>query len=429
MQRARLSRAGQTAVGAIAAACLVATVAPPSAATAAPLTAPAVAAADRDDVLEQVRRELAESSEAMVVAAAALRRAETALPAARRAAATARAQLAAAQRREEAAAIRRGAAQTRLMLATRDAEETAAQVETQRVRIGRLARAAYQRGGAMGDVSLLLESRTPADFAERLVVLQTVVSSQRAALADLQAVQTNAGKQEGTLEEIRDDVAAAHEQSQRELRSMATIAARARSAEESVRQLVAQQRNALAAARAAQAEDEQRLAGLHAESSRLSALLAGRAREALGAAGAIPGASTPVQPGALLAPVGGPVTSPFGMRVHPITGVNKLHTGTDFGAGCGTPIRAARGGVVLAAEFNTAYGWRTVVIHGVVGGVLLTTTYNHQEFLGVDPGQQVQAGEVIGRVGTTGYSTGCHLHFELIVNSDVVNPLPWITRG
>jgi murein DD-endopeptidase MepM/ murein hydrolase activator NlpD len=425
MLRARVSRAGRTAVCALALACLVASNPLPAAATV--VAAPAVSTADRDAILEQVRRELAESSEAMVTAAAALRRAEIDLPGARRAAAAARRALTVAQKREEAAAVRRGAAQTRLMLASRDAEDTAALVEAQRVRIGRLARAAYQRGGAMGDVSLLLEARSPADFTERLVALQTVVSSQRAALADLQDVETSAGQQAGSLEKIRDEVQAAHQQAEAELRAVATVALRARQAEESVRSLVAQRRTALAAARAARAEDEQRMAGLHAESSRLSVLLGQRARALLGAAGAIPGASTPVQAGVLSRPVGGPVTSPFGMRVHPITGVNKLHTGTDFGAACGTPIRAARGGTVMAAEFNTAYGWRTVVVHGVVGGVLLTTTYNHQQYLGVDPGQQVQAGEVIGQVGTTGYSTGCHLHFELIVNSDVVDPLPWIS--
>ena len=427
MLRARVSRAGRTAVCALAVACLVASSALPAAASPPVMAAPAASSADRDAILEQVRRELAESSEAMVTAAAALRRAETELPGARRAAAAARRALTVAQRREEAAAVRRGAAQTRLMLASRDAEDTAALVEEQRVRIGRLARAAYQRGGAMGDVSLLLEARSPADFTERLVALQTVVSSQRSALADLQDVKTSAGKQAGSLEKVRDEVQAAHQQAEAELRAVATVALRARQAEESVRSLVAQRRSALAAARAARAEDERRMAGLHAESSRLSVLLAQRARALLGAAGAIPGASTPVQAGVLSRPVGGPVTSPFGMRVHPITGVTKLHTGTDFGAACGTPIRAARGGTVLAAEFNTAYGWRTVVVHGEVGGVMLTTTYNHQQALGVDAGQQVQAGEVIGHVGTTGYSTGCHLHFELIVNSDVVDPLPWIT--
>jgi murein DD-endopeptidase MepM/ murein hydrolase activator NlpD len=123
------------------------------------------------------------------------------------------------------------------------------------------------------------------------------------------------------------------------------------------------------------------------------------------------------------------VTSPFGMRVHPITGVRKLHTGTDFGVACGTPIKAARSGTVLIAEFNRAYGWRTVISHGVVGGVLLTTTYNHQTALGVATGQAVSTGEVIGQVGTTGYSTGCHLHFELLVNSGLVDPLPWLMAG
>jgi murein DD-endopeptidase MepM/ murein hydrolase activator NlpD len=421
MLRARVIRAGRTAVGALAVACLLAS-------TALPWAAPSTAATG-DKSLEQVRRDLAESSQAMLDAATALHRAESALPAARRAAASARHQLAVAQRREEAASARRGTAQTRLMLATLDAEDTAALVETQRARIGRLARAAYQRGGAMGDVSMLLEARSPADFAERLVALQTVVSSQRAALADLQSVQTDAGREAGSLEHIRDEVAAAHEQAQAQLRSVAQTALRAQQAEASVKSLVSQQRSALAAARAARAEDESRMAGLHAESSRLSVLLGQRARALLGAAGGIPGSSTPVQPGVLSRPVAGPVTSPFGMRVHPITGVTKLHTGTDFGVACGTPIHAARAGTVLAAEFNTAYGWRTVITHGVVGGVLLTTTYNHQQYLGVDPGQQVQVGQVIGHVGTTGYSTGCHLHFELIVNSDVVDPMPWISGG
>ena len=431
MLRALLIRAGRTAGCGFAAACMVATGTVISPGTSAALTAPATARApsvERDEILEQVRRELAESSEAMVTAAAALRRAETALPGARRTADVARAQLAVAQRREEAAARRRGVAQTLLMVATQDAEATAALVQTQRVRIGRLARAAYQRGGSMGDVSMLLEARSPADFAERLVALQTVVTSQRSALADLQAVETSAGQQAGSLERIRDEIAAAHEQAQAELEAVAELAQQARQAEETVRRLVGEQRGALAAARAAQAEDEQRLAALHAESSRLSTLLAAQAKAALGAAGSIPGSSTPVQHGVLIRPVGGPVTSPFGMRVHPITGVHKLHTGTDFGAACGTPILAARAGSVLAAEFNTAYGWRTVLSHGVVGGVLLTTTYNHQESLGVETGQQVQAGEVVGTVGSTGYSTGCHLHFELFVNSDLVDPLPWLAR-
>jgi murein DD-endopeptidase MepM/ murein hydrolase activator NlpD len=115
--------------------------------------------------------------------------------------------------------------------------------------------------------------------------------------------------------------------------------------------------------------------------------------------------------------------------VHPITGVFKLHTGTDLSVPCGTPIRAARDGVVTAAGWNSAYGWRTVVSHGNVDGVLITTTYNHQDHLGVDVGTKVGTGQVIGTVGSTGYSTGCHLHFEVYVNSSLADPQGWLPAG
>jgi murein DD-endopeptidase MepM/ murein hydrolase activator NlpD len=409
-------------------ACVVAVCAALAVGAAAPSRAePRGGAAPRvDTVLEQVRHELAESSDAMVTAAAALRRAELALPDARRAASDARTRLVAAQRREEAAAQRRGVAQTRLMLVSRDAEETAALVTEQRARIGRLARAAYQRGGSLSDVSLLLEASSPSDFTERLVALQSVVSSQRAALADLRAVEASYGTREASLEQVRDELASAHEQAQAELAAVAELAARAGAAEDQLARLASSRQAALAAAEAARGEDERRLGELRGESTRLQSLLAAQARQALGAAADRPGSTVAIQPGTLAWPVLGPVTSPFGMRVHPVTSVLKLHTGTDFGVPCGTAIRAARGGVVLAAGFNTAYGWRTVVSHGVVGGALLTTTYNHQQHLGARVGQQVRAGDVIGAVGTTGYSTGCHLHFELIVNSELVDPMPWM---
>lgn len=378
-----------------------------------------------DSVLEQVRQELAESSEAMVLAATDLRRAELALPGARRTAAHAKSLLAQAQRDEAAAERRHGIAQTRLMLASEGAEQTAGMVTAQRARIGRLARAAYQRGGALGDVSMLLEAGSPSDFAERLVSLQTVMSSQRSALADLVAVEQTYGHQEASLEQIRDDVATAYQQSAARLAAVADLAARAKAAEDQVAQLVADRRAAMAAANAAQAVDSRQQEDLRGESTHLQSLLAAQARRALGGTPA-PGSTVPARPGTLAWPAIGPITSPFGIRVHPITGVRKLHTGADIGVPCGTPIRAARDGTVLSAGWNTAYGWRTVVSHGVVDGVLLTTTYNHQEELGVQTGAQVRAGEVIGAVGTTGYSTGCHLHFELIVNSDLVDPVPWM---
>lgn len=384
---------------------------------------------DIDAVLEQVRDELAESSEAMVRAAADLRLAEAALPGAQETAAHARALLATAQRRQQEAARLRGEAQVRLMLSTQDAEASAAEVEAQQARIGRMARAAYQGGGTLGDVSILLEARSPADFAERLVALQTVVSSQRSVLRDMRTVQQSYGTRTHGLEQVRDQLAAADARAQRELRAVIALEAQARAAEQKVGRLVAAREAALAAARAAQVADDEAHARRETVSGALQAELAARARQELGPAAGRDGATVPARAGTLAWPVQGRLSSPFGMRVHPITGVYKLHTGTDISVGCGTPIRAARDGVVIDAGWNSAYGWRTVVSHGAVGGVLLTTTYNHQERLGTTVGARVGTGEVIGYVGSTGYSTGCHLHLELFVNSSVVDPVPWLPAG
>jgi murein DD-endopeptidase MepM/ murein hydrolase activator NlpD len=421
MQRGRVNRSGRARTCALV---VLATLV--FAPVVAPSTAAQGAGSPSPTDLQQLRNQLAESSSAMVAAGTALRRAQSALPGARQAAVRYRTLLDQARLREEAAAQRTGVAQTEVMLASRSTEETASLVAGQRARIGRLARAVYQHGGSIADISMLLDARSPADFTERLVALQTIVTSQRSALADLQKVTDNYGNQTISLERTRDSLAAAREKAEREVETVAELAARAQAAEQQVRQLVDAQRNALAAAQAARAEDERRLAELRGESTRLQALLAAQVRRAFGPGALVSGAGTPVQGGVLTFPVIGPVTSPFGMRVHPITGVRKLHTGTDFGVPCGTPIKAARSGTVLVAEYNQAYGWRTVLSHGIVGGVLLTTTYNHQMALGVATGDQVLGGQVIGHVGTTGYSTGCHLHFELLVNSDLVDPLPWL---
>lgn len=124
----------------------------------------------------------------------------------------------------------------------------------------------------------------------------------------------------------------------------------------------------------------------------------------------------------LSVPVDGPITSPFGQRVHPITGVQKLHDGLDIGAACGTPIRAAANGVVIARYFNAAYGQRLIVQHP--NGI--RTSYNHLSRFRVHQGVAVSAGQVIGNVGTSGYSTGCHLHFMVYVEGRPVDPQGWL---
>lgn len=119
------------------------------------------------------------------------------------------------------------------------------------------------------------------------------------------------------------------------------------------------------------------------------------------------------------------ITSKFAMRVHPITGQYKLHTGVDIGAPLGANFVAANDGVVTKAGPNTAYGNMVMIDHG--GGI--STLYAHGSEILVEVGQTVKRGDPVLKVGSTGYSTGPHAHFEVRINGVAVNPLPYITTG
>ena len=119
------------------------------------------------------------------------------------------------------------------------------------------------------------------------------------------------------------------------------------------------------------------------------------------------------------------ITSNYGMRVHPITGQYKLHTGVDISAPMGANFVAANDGIVTKAEYNTAYGKMVMIDHG--GGI--STLYAHGSEILVTVGQTVKKNEAILKVGSTGYSTGPHAHFEVRINGVVTNPIPYITNG
>ena len=125
--------------------------------------------------------------------------------------------------------------------------------------------------------------------------------------------------------------------------------------------------------------------------------------------------------GAIKWPVPGysTITSQYGMRVHPITGAYKLHTGVDIGAPMGASFVAAANGIVTKATYNFAYGNMAIIDHG--GGV--QTLYAHGSEIMVQLGQTVSAGTEVLKVGSTGYSTGPHAHFEIRINGQTVNPL------
>ena len=126
--------------------------------------------------------------------------------------------------------------------------------------------------------------------------------------------------------------------------------------------------------------------------------------------------------GRLQWPVAGKLTSGFGNRSHPIFGGTRFHSGVDLAAPNGTPIVAADGGEVLQASYSGGYGNSILIYHG--GG--FATFYAHMSGFAVGQGQMVKRGQVIGYVGTTGWTTGPHLHFEVRVNGAPRNPLSYL---
>lgn len=121
-------------------------------------------------------------------------------------------------------------------------------------------------------------------------------------------------------------------------------------------------------------------------------------------------------------PVFGPVTSGFGWRRHPVLGGTRFHAGIDISAPTGTSVRAAASGKVIFAGSQTGYGNYVIVYHGGK----IATLYGHLSSIAVSTGTQVMRRQTVGRVGCTGYCTGPHLHFEVRVNGNPVDPMAWL---
>ena len=158
---------------------------------------------------------------------------------------------------------------------------------------------------------------------------------------------------------------------------------------------------------------EQALAELERESKSIEALIRSMQRTASGAK-----RYARMFIGGLSWPLSGQISSGFGYRIHPILRRMKFHTGIDITAPSGTPIRSAADGEVIVAGWRRGYGNTVVIDHG--GGV--STLYGHCAIIECGVGQQVKRGQVIATVGSTGFSTGPHLHFERRENGQPVNP-------
>lgn len=390
------------------------------------------AQADREDWLKErqqaigkqiygQRHELEETSERLQAATAVLRSAQVRLATARDELAQTLGQLAAAEQLDRE--MRRALADAEQRLVAAEAELAAAQSEVTESQdeIEQFAVQAYTSGDpGLMSVDAVINGDTSETFPMMMSSAESVVSAQTAALDDLDAERILVTLHEEQVQEIRDEVAVKRQEAADNLERKQDLARSASEKRRAVNALVDERRDAAQEARRAKQQDLRILQKMERERDRVADLLTNLRMASLGS-------TTATGSGFLSYPVPGAyVTSPYGMRMHPILGYVKLHDGIDFAAGCGTPILAPANGKVVAQYYNAGYGNRVIVAHGVVNGRPLATAFNHMSAYSTNVGERVTRGEVIGYVGTTGYSTGCHLHFMVFENGQTVDPAGWL---
>ena len=274
--------------------------------------------------------------------------------------------------------------------------------------------AAYLGNPTASAADSMLRSGNLRELAATSSYLESVAQARKKVVDRYRALRDSTEALQGSIEAKKDgakaqwDVVMAKQSALEAVRSELETTRRQALGEEAQREAV------LTGVRSRVAEFEGQIAGLRGESDSLAGLLQGVqvGRPFVGGGN---GTFSPPIPGAAL-------SSLFGPRVHPIFGTVRMHNGVDFRGGTGTPIRAAGGGTVVYAGPRGGYGNTVVIDHG--GS--LATLYAHQSVMYVTTGASVAPGQVIGAVGSTGFSTGPHLHFEVRLNGTPVNPLGYL---
>lgn len=264
--------------------------------------------------------------------------------------------------------------------------------------------------GRLSYLDVVIGSKDFSDFANRLEVLKRIIDS------DITLI--------NEIKKERADIEAHKQKLEADRAKLVELEKAALAKQAEIEQKKAERNVVLQKAQNDRATAMQAIEELNASSAQVSAMLKERqaARAAAAAAAAAAAQSSGGQgasdnwvqgTGQLGWPVSGEITSPYGYRVHPIWGTTIYHSGIDIGVDEGTPVHAADGGVVVWSGWMGGYGYAVVIDHG--NG--LSTLYGHNSELAVDEGQSVAKGQVISYAGSTGNSTGPHVHFEVRVLS------------
>lgn len=329
-------------------------------------------------------------------------------------------QLEAAQRDYQAVANELKATEEKIAATQAELEKTQARLKVREGVFTKRVRDIYMHG-QLSYLDVVLGAKDFSDFSNRLELLRRIIDADITLISDIRqeraAIET--AKQELETQrarqaQLRDQAAAKRDEIESRRKEQQAI--------------LYQAQNDKAVAEQAYNEYQQ---SSQAIAEMLRQRAADRAAQAAAAAaqassGGGGGSSDSYQPvsgsGAMIWPVNGVVTSPYGYRTHPIFGTTIYHSGMDIGVDYGTPVHAADGGVVVEAGWISGYGYAVIIDHG--NG--LSTLYGHNQELAVSEGQAVSQGQVIAYAGSTGNSTGPHVHFEVRANGDPVDPSAYL---
>lgn len=318
------------------------------------------------------------------------------------------------------------AAQTVEAAAQAQVDAATAKYDRARDQIRVMLRGAFENGVG-GDLDALMSGGTPDTIADRVGLLDELSKARQQRLIALGTTRAEVTRKQVILTAARKKAQAAVVSANQQVDVVITAQSQAETVKTQLVSLQTQQKAAVSKAKASAAQAHQKYSTLQAASDRLQEVLAARASSSRYVfATPLSGGSAGAESAAgLVMPTTGVFSSPFGYRVDPFGGGTTFHAGQDIAAPTGTPIIAATAGIVAIVETpdeSGGYGNYTCIDRGAG----FATCYAHQSVVFVHVGQVVAQGQLIGLVGSTGASTGPHLHFEVRINGVPVNPVPFL---
>lgn len=424
--------------------------------------------AERDEIqqqLEDLRIELDDVSAELADTYIALAETELLIPQAQQDLEEAQAELEEAREEDRKVGERLETAQEEERELTQEVEEGRGEVESSSSELAGVALDAYKGSGPPSPSSVYVGGKSPQDAVDRSMNYRLTMSSQSTRLDSLREDQTVNENSSDRLTAVRKEIRELKEDAEEAVERKSTAEEEAREAKQALDDLYSDQQLQRDDLEEQKEKHEGEQATLESRSSTLDAEIEeltrkereraereererkrrerqereqaaqnsgsqGRSSNGGGSGGGNSGggSSRPDESGSGWArPVNARMNSNFGWRVHPVYGYRRMHNGVDFPVACGVPVGSTNSGTVIATGYDGSAGNYVIVSHGIHNGKLVTSNYFHLQGFATSVGQQVSTGTTVGYVGTTGTSTGCHLHFGMQEDGVYVNPANYVS--